>query len=122
MESSLETGHYRFSRYYGQFNFSSLDIKIASYLVFLLLPSSLLSLFSSVARNVPFKVKSDQVSSQLKTRHWFSFQLKLQMFHPPTVSYMIFPLKSLSHVIPPISSSNAFLYSLTCSHMDLLLP
>lgn len=82
----------------GKLTSLSLDIEIVSYLAFQLLPSSLFSLFSSVAKKVPFKVKSDQISSQLKTCHWFSFKLKLQMFplQCPTWSSLFNPCPVLS--------------------------
>lgn len=88
----------------GKLTSLSLDIEIVYYLAFLLLPSSLISLFFSVARNVPFKVKSDQGSSQLKTCHWFSFKLKLQMFplQCPTWSSLFNPCPTLflqSHLL-----------------------
>lgn len=83
---------------------------IVFYLASLILPLSISSLFFSAARKVPFKVKSDQVSSQLKTHHWLSLRIKLQML-APEMSYMIlcFPSNVISCYLPPFTWTPFFL-------------
>lgn len=105
----METGCHRFPLdTLGKLTSLSLDTATASSLASLFLPLSLFSLFSA-ARKIPFNVKSDQVNAQLKTHHWFSLRIKLQMV-PPKMSYMILQLLFLPHITPPASSAT-FLHS-----------
>lgn len=63
----------------------------------------LFSLLSCAARMVPLKSYSGQVSAQLKTYHWFTLRIKLQML-PPTMSYVTLchlpPLHVFPHLLP----------------------